>query len=243
MTAGHLREAYRTVVPAAAAPYGPVPPMLLALTVVSGLVDAFSYLQFYRVFLANITGNVIFLGFAVGGARGFVWWTSSLAIIAFILGAYGAGRLRFAQGTHFARQILIASCIEIGLIGVATAIAAGWPGHSDPMIAVLIVPIGAAMGLQNATARSIAIPGLNTTVLTLSLSDMAAESTRAGGRGSHAGRRTVALLAMALGAAIGAVLVTRTRPVYCLVACLVVLIVVAVAAARRRSTTERWATR
>lgn len=93
MIRGHLREAYRTVVPSSSGPYGPMPPLLLALTVVSGLVDAYSYLQFYRVFLANITGNVVFLGFALGGAQEFLWWTSLLAVIAFIVGAYAAGRL------------------------------------------------------------------------------------------------------------------------------------------------------
>lgn len=37
---------------------------LLTLTVVSGLVDAVSYLVLSRVFVANMTGNVVFLGFA-----------------------------------------------------------------------------------------------------------------------------------------------------------------------------------
>jgi len=35
---------------------------LLALTAVTGLVDAVSYLRLGRVFVANMTGNVVFLG-------------------------------------------------------------------------------------------------------------------------------------------------------------------------------------
>ncbi len=56
-----LTDAWRTIVPASEDPHGPLPPLLLALTVVTGLVDAFSYLVLGRVFVANMTGNVVFL--------------------------------------------------------------------------------------------------------------------------------------------------------------------------------------
>jgi hypothetical protein len=42
-----LTDAWRTIVPARDDPHGPLPPILLALTV---------------VFVANMTGNVVFLG-------------------------------------------------------------------------------------------------------------------------------------------------------------------------------------
>ena len=45
--------------------------MLLGLTVVSGLIDAVSYLGLGHVFTANMTGNVVVLGFAAAGAPGF----------------------------------------------------------------------------------------------------------------------------------------------------------------------------
>jgi len=51
--------------------HGPLPALLLVLTAVTGLVDAISYLQLGHVFVANMTGNVIFLGFAAAGAAGF----------------------------------------------------------------------------------------------------------------------------------------------------------------------------
>ena len=49
----------------------PLPPFLLALTLVTGLIDAFSYLVLGHVFVANMTGNVVFLAFALAGAPGF----------------------------------------------------------------------------------------------------------------------------------------------------------------------------
>ena len=51
--------------------FGPLPPLFIAMTLVTGLVDAFSYLVLGHVFVANMTGNLVFLGFAVAGAHGF----------------------------------------------------------------------------------------------------------------------------------------------------------------------------
>src|SRR2546430_2759576 len=52
-------------------PEGPPPPLLLVLTVVTGVVDAVSILRLGRVFVANMTGNVVFSAFALVGAPGF----------------------------------------------------------------------------------------------------------------------------------------------------------------------------
>src|SRR5215211_6579596 len=105
-----LRDAWRTMVPAADDPHGPLPPLLLALTVVTGLVDAFSYLLLGHVFVANMTGNVVFLGFALAGASGFSVTASLVALGAFSLGALAGGRLSTALGAHRGH-----------LLGVATA--------------------------------------------------------------------------------------------------------------------------
>ena len=53
---------------AADRPHGLLPALLVCLTVVTGLVDAFSYLSLGLVFVANMTGNVVFLGFALAGS-------------------------------------------------------------------------------------------------------------------------------------------------------------------------------
>ena len=86
-------EAWRTIVPRSDDPHGPLPPLLLTLTVVTGLVDAFSYLTLDHVFVANMTGNVVFLGFALAGARGFSVAASSLALGSFAAGSLLGGRL------------------------------------------------------------------------------------------------------------------------------------------------------
>src|ERR1700745_759862 len=72
---------------------GPLPPLLLALTVVTGVVDAVSILRLGRVFVANMTGNVVFSGFALVGAPGFSLSASLAALAGFLVGALGGGRL------------------------------------------------------------------------------------------------------------------------------------------------------
>ena len=73
---------------------GPLPPLLLALTLLTGLVDATSYLKLGHVFVANMTGNVVFLGFGIAGAGGISIWaslaTGLLAAISFV--TYRASR-------------------------------------------------------------------------------------------------------------------------------------------------------
>jgi putative exporter of polyketide antibiotics len=69
---------------------GPLPGLLLALTIVTGIIDAVSILALGFVFTANMTGNLVFAGFAAAGAPGF-----SLAAPAAALATYSwrAGRL------------------------------------------------------------------------------------------------------------------------------------------------------
>src|SRR5438046_8904080 len=68
-------------------------PRLLGLTVVTGLVDAVSYLALGHVFTANMTGNVVFLGFAAAGGNGLSAPRSGTAVVAFLLGAVIGGRM------------------------------------------------------------------------------------------------------------------------------------------------------
>ncbi|MGW6016344.1 YoaK family protein, partial [Streptomyces sp. NPDC055210] len=66
---------------------------LMTLTAVSGLIDAISYLGLGHVFTANMTGNVVVIGFAVAGAPGFSVLGSLVSLAAFLTGAVIAGRL------------------------------------------------------------------------------------------------------------------------------------------------------
>ena len=79
-----LREAASTLRPPAGDRHGPLAPMLVGLTVVTGVVDAVSYLTLGHVFVANMTGNVVFIGFALAGASGLSAPASLAALAAFL---------------------------------------------------------------------------------------------------------------------------------------------------------------
>jgi uncharacterized membrane protein YoaK (UPF0700 family) len=151
---------------------GPLPPLLLGLTVVTGLVDAVSYLALGHVFVANMTGNVIFLGLAAVGVPGVSALTSLTSITAFLAAGVAGGRMVRAQ-KH--RGKLVAQCASAELLLVAAcALVAAWSGGEVARLA-LIVLLALAMGLQNTVARALAVPDMLTTVLTMTLTGLAAE--------------------------------------------------------------------
>jgi len=188
--------------------HGPLPVLLVALTVVTGLVDGVSYLALGHVFVANMTGNVVLLGFAIAGAPGLSAAASLASIGAFMIGALAGGRVGVRYGGHRARHLRAAAAISASLVVIAVILAA-IVGQPVPLGAryALIVLLALAMGMQNATARRLAVPDLTTTVLTLTLTGVAADSSAAGGTGGHPARRLIAVAAMLAGALVGAVLV------------------------------------
>jgi uncharacterized membrane protein YoaK (UPF0700 family) len=185
---------------------GSLLPLLFVLTVVTGLVDAVSYLKLGHVFVANMTGNVVFLGFALAGVQDFSIAASLVAIAAFLVGAAAGGKLASNMAEHRSRFFAVAILIKLALVGIAFVVAIAMVEESFVRYG-LIVLLGLAMGLQNAVARFLAIPDLTTTVLTLTLTGLAADSSLAGGNNPRAGRRLMAIGAMLLGAAVGAFLV------------------------------------
>ena len=190
-------------------------------------MDAFSYLVLGHVFVANMTGNVVFLGFALAGAPGFSVAASVVALGSFWSGAFIGGSVGSRFGTNRGRLLNIASSIQ-GVFLAASLVLAAVAGNA--MVTgfryPLIVVLGTAMGIQNATARKLAVPDLTTTVLTLTITGTAADSALAGGRGSLSGRRLLAVAAMLIGGLVGATLVIHVRSVLPLVVALVVIAVV-----------------
>ena len=217
---------------AASAPedrHGPLPALLLVLTAVTGLVDAISYLQLGHVFVANMTGNVIFLGFAAAGAAGFSAAASLVATGAFLAGALVGGRLGSRVGRHRGRLIAYAMYIEFIVLVAALIFSLAVADTSTGTASFFLIGLLAiAMGLQNAAARRLAVPDLTTTVLTLTLTGLAADSRLAGGDGPRPMRRLAATATMCLGAAVGALLVLHfgTSSVLALTAALLAFSVV-----------------
>jgi uncharacterized membrane protein YoaK (UPF0700 family) len=222
---------------------GPLPPLLLSLTAVTGLVDAASYLKLGHVFVANMTGNVVFLGFAIAGAGGLSIGASLFAIAAFLAGSVAGGRLGARMGANRARLLVAATSTQTVAVAAAAALAAAVGSHPGrPARDGLIVLLAAAMGLQNAVARRLAVPDLTTTVLTLTLTGIGADSSLGGGPGTKSGRRLLAVAAMLVGALAGGLLALHVSIAAPLAAAAVVLAAIAVITHRLGGPDVPWAT-
>jgi uncharacterized membrane protein YoaK (UPF0700 family) len=179
---------------------------LLTLTAVTGLVDAVSYLRLGRVFVANMTGNVVFLGFTADPHSGLSAAASVIAIAGFILGALVGGRaahaLADARPSHWLAGAFAGEAVILGLVAVLTGTSV-LPFAGDGRFATIAI-LAAALGIQNSTVRHLGAPDLTTTVLTLTLTGVAADSAPAGGPGAKPHRRLGSVAAMLAGAAAGA---------------------------------------
>ncbi|GAA4879565.1 YoaK family protein [Actinomycetospora straminea] len=209
------------------AAHGPLPALLLLLTVGTGLVDAVSVLGLGRVFVANMTGNVVFLGFAVAGAPGFALAASLAALGGILVGALGGGRLVAARTSGRGRLLRDAVLVELIVVIVVLVLLAPLDGPPGTGTASVVAGLlAAALGLQNAAVRRLGVPDLTTTVLTMTLTGIAADERSGGPRVLT--RRVLAVVAMFAGAVVGAVLVDQGRLVWALSPVPVLLAVVAV---------------
>jgi uncharacterized membrane protein YoaK (UPF0700 family) len=264
--------------------WGPLPELLLALTLVTGLVDAVSILALGRVFVANMTGNVVFAGFAIAGAPGFSLSASAFALAGFLIGAALGGQLTRRVGHDRALHLRAATAAELGLAVVALVIAAtsgdpaashgtvhlttvhlttvhlttvhlttvhltaGHAGLGSAPVAyfgaavtdALALVLAVAMGIQNSVARKLAVPDLTTTVLTMTLTGIGADS-RSGQRGNLAlARRLLAVAIMLAGGILGAWLVLQVSATAAVAVTAGLLLAAAACAALAARTPAPW---
>src|SRR5258708_6296304 len=136
-----IRELRQTIHPSGESQHGPLPPLLLAMTFVTGLVDAFSYLALGHVFVANMTGNVVFLGFALAGAPDFSILDSFMALASFGLGALVGGKLGTQLGDHRGQHLSTAATIQAVFLSAAVVLVTlrGGPTASEYRDILIVV--------------------------------------------------------------------------------------------------------
>jgi uncharacterized membrane protein YoaK (UPF0700 family) len=186
-----------------------IPYALIGMTAVTGLVDAVSFLSLGRVFTANMTGDIVLLAFATAHVSGLSITRSLTALLAFLVGATLGGRIMARANAdsqiRFAAQAFL---LEVAFLFAASICGIGYRSdlleHSFQPFG-LIGLTALAMGTRNAAVRKLAIPDLTTTVLTLTITGIGADSSLANGNNPRLARRIAAVAAVFLGAALGAV--------------------------------------
>src|SRR5882762_3969660 len=169
-----------------------IPYALLGMTAVTGLVDAVSFLSLGRVFTANMTGNIVLLAFATAHVPGLSIARSLTALLAFLVGAILGGRVMArASADSQIRFAARAFLLEVAFLFAASLCAIGYRRdlleHSFQPFA-LIALTALAMGTRNAAVRKLAIPDLTTTVLTLTITGIGADSSLAKGNNPRLAR-------------------------------------------------------
>jgi uncharacterized membrane protein YoaK (UPF0700 family) len=182
---------------------------LALLTFVTGLIDAVGYLALGRVFTANMTGNVVLLGFAAARVPGLSVVRSLTALAFAFVGGVFAGRLEGLYRPRGRRVWLtVVGGVETFLLVSATLVALRFSSPELPpsTVLVLIGLTAVSMGIRNGTVRHLGVPDITTTVLTLTVAGLSSESSLGGGTNPRWGRRVTSILSMLLGAFAGALL-------------------------------------
>ena len=185
-----------------------LPLVLLLLTFTTGLVDAVSYLGLGRVFTGLQTGNVVVLGFALAGTEGFSVLGPAVSLGTFFAGAWLGGKLAAQLSRRHRRWFSLALMIEALLVALAAAAAAWLPADvvtDGRLLAVAL--LAAAMGLRSATVRWLGVPELTTTVVTSTVTALAADPGWWGPGLTRRLWRVTTIVARLLGAVAGALLV------------------------------------
>jgi len=183
----------------------------------------------------------VFFGFSLAGAPGFSLAPSLATFAGFLTGALAGGRLVHRWEGHRGLLLRNITALELGLVALSAVIATATtvssavsPAGPTAVAAVAVAALLAvAMGLQNTMARRLAVPDLTTTVLTMTLTGIAADARRS--PAATTARRALAVLTMFAGALGGALLALHTTLAWALApAVLALAVVVAVATAASR---------
>lgn len=184
--------------------------LMLALTFSTGVIDAVGYLGLDRVFTGNMTGNVVILGMGIVGAEDLPVLGPLVALVGFMAGAAAAGRVLKVAGPGWTRRTTILfGVVAVVMLAVAALLLAIDDDIARPVGITITTVLGAAMGVQAATARFIAVKDVTTVVVTSTITGLAADSVLGSGKGSVDSRRRIAAVLLILaGAAAGAALLT-----------------------------------
>ena len=204
--------------------HGPLAGILVMLTLVAGIVDAVSILRLDHVFVANITGNIIFIALALVGARGYSITAPLIVFASFLAGAAAIGATTPQHLTHRGRAVHAAVLLQMFDLALATIIVAVSAHPGTGVRDALLVVLAVGMGAKSALVRAVDVPGLTTSVFTSTLTGLAADGARGGWRSPGFAVRIIATLALLLGAVAGAVLALKTYT-WCALALAVVVLV------------------
>ena len=184
---------------------------LLLLTVSTGAIDAVSYLALDRVFTGNMTGNVLFIGFALVGVVGIPLLNNVIALLGFVTGSIVSGRIiGRGHANGLPRQSAATLLVAAGLLSCLGVVLVLNARLSEIGLLVVTFVLATAMGAQVSAVKPIGNSDVTTIVVTNTVANLARDTTLGGGTNAQWLPRLLAVIAMCAGAAIGAAAVLWT---------------------------------
>jgi uncharacterized membrane protein YoaK (UPF0700 family) len=220
------------------------------LTIVSGSIDAISFMRLGKVFSSVMTGNVVLLGIAAGNRDAGLAGHVAVAVAGYVIGtAIGAplvarahagsgepGRPVSVWPERVSVVVAVETCVLMAVLGGWLAVSGRPQGASQIL---LLAGTSAAMGMQSAAVRAIRVPGLiSTTYLTSTLTGVVAALVT---REEIPWRGAAMLLALFIGAGAGAGLVVTAASLAVVLPCVLLVATLAVAATPAFRTASRAA--
>ncbi len=180
---------------------------MLSLTFVTGIVDAVGFVGLDRVFVGNMTGNIVVLGMGAAGADGLPVLGPAIALCAFVAGAFLGGLLLRGRRKEWnlVVSVVFGSCGFLLILLGASCLVPAFEGQRGLELTAACVT-AAVMGVQAAVARSLAVRDVTTVVVTSTLTALAGESIVRGGPGALFNRRLGSILLIFSGAVCGVLL-------------------------------------
>ncbi|WP_235735279.1 YoaK family protein [Nocardioides alcanivorans] len=179
--------------------------LMLVLTFTTGINDAVGYLGLDKVFTGNMTGNVVILGMALVGDTGLPVLGPALALLGFMVGAAIAGRAQRTAMTGWSRvTAVLLGLVALVMFGLGAVLLVAGNHPEQPVMVTTTTLAAAAMGMQAAVARHIAVKDVTTVVVTSTITGLAADSRVGAHRPGGTARRVLAIALILLGAAAGA---------------------------------------
>jgi uncharacterized membrane protein YoaK (UPF0700 family) len=211
--------------------------LAIALALSAGAVDAISFLGLGGAFSANMTGNVVLLGAAVGNGFTEQLLRSGAALVGYVVGVYAAARLIRDEPDGLwpgwmSRGLLVVALVEC-IVLVGWLACSGHPSLAGE--AALLAVFALAMGAQGAMVHRLGVAGVTTTYVTGTLTGFLSELATESGSVRNRLQRLSMVLALFIGAAAAALLIVHARDLAVLLPPLLTLAAVALGAKDLRS--------
>lgn len=181
--------------------------LVIMLTLVTGSVDAIGLTRLGGVFTSVMTGNMVFLGISAAKHDASIALHTGVAFIGYVIGSLVGARIAGHAGENehlWPRPIVVALSFELAILGVFAVwweITGGLPTNLATYAMLGLNAV--ALGVQSAAVLRFGISGLSTTYLTGTLTQLIASLSRR--REPIQGRSVLILLALIVGAGLGAV--------------------------------------